>query len=96
MKHRYRTGALLACWAVLFRQTNAVWVCFIIGVCRPPLACNRVVDRTIARLLIAVSRNACCWPCLLSCTFTAEHTRHQPMTEAELQPFTSSQLCWVL
>ncbi|KAL3160676.1 hypothetical protein ABBQ32_010589 [Trebouxia sp. C0010 RCD-2024] len=31
MKHRYRTSALLACWAVLFRQTNAVWVCFIIG-----------------------------------------------------------------
>lgn len=22
----------MACWAVLFRQTNAVWVCFIIGV----------------------------------------------------------------
>ncbi|KAL0023149.1 hypothetical protein WJX77_007277 [Trebouxia sp. C0004] len=31
LKHRYQVSALLAGWAVLFRQTNAVWVCFIIG-----------------------------------------------------------------
>ncbi|DBA70178.1 TPA: hypothetical protein ACH3X2_012222 [Trebouxia sp. C0005] len=31
LKHRYKVSALVAGWAVLFRQTNAVWVCFIIG-----------------------------------------------------------------
>jgi hypothetical protein len=43
LKHRYKVSALLAGWAVLFRQTNAVWVCFIIGVGllpSPDYACN--------------------------------------------------------
>ena len=39
LKERYKTSAVLAAWAVLFRQTNAVWVCFIIAVSATSLMC---------------------------------------------------------
>ena len=32
LQDRHLLCALLSCMAVLFRQTNAVWVCFILGV----------------------------------------------------------------
>lgn len=32
LKRRYIMSALLGAWAVMFRQTNAVWICFIIAV----------------------------------------------------------------
>ena len=63
LKHKYRIGALLACWAVLFRQTNAVWVCFIIGVgastapsgIQVVVACNARFNTGAGKLLVPLA-----------------------------------------
>lgn len=47
LKHRYHISALLAGWSVLFRQTNAVWVCFIIGVSTPSHCHTSVLEYVV-------------------------------------------------
>lgn len=61
LKHRYKVSAVLAGWAVLFRQTNAVWVCFIIGMsvlkrCLKAKSDKPIQEALRQQLLFAVER----------------------------------------
>ena len=40
LKHMHKISAVLGAAAVLFRQTNAVWVVFIAGVSHHEAACH--------------------------------------------------------